>query len=170
MPQSITEVGTMRTDPRAAEVRSIVKQAFACFLGENGAKELAAAPPASRHAGRYGNYPNAAEPLRGRPDAPRRPAFPRIYDPAADASSANIAVDAPDAPPTSDASGAPPSLEIDETVLIDRGRCVARSYRAAGYMAMWLVAVGIVQFYDSCGQMLGTVNLFETLRPKRLVA
>ena len=51
--------------------------------------------------------------------------------------------------------------EIDETILIDQGRYVARSYRTQGYMAMWLVPVGIVQFYDDLGTMLTTVNLFE---------
>jgi hypothetical protein len=37
-------------------------------------------------------------------------------------------------------------------------------------MAMWLVAAGIVQFYDDRGRMLATINLFETLRPKRMAA
>jgi hypothetical protein len=60
--------------------------------------------------------------------------------------------------------------EIDETILIDQGRYVARSYRTEGYMAMWLVEVGIVQFYDDLGQMLATINLFELLRPQRMVA
>jgi len=59
---------------------------------------------------------------------------------------------------------------IDETILIDQGRYVARSYRTEGYMAMWLVDVGIVQFYDDLGQMLATVNLFELLRPQRMAA
>jgi len=62
----------------------------------------------------------------------------------------------------------PFSPEIDETILIDQGRYVARSYRTKGYMAMWLVDVGIVQFYDALGHMLATVNLFELLRPQRL--
>jgi hypothetical protein len=60
--------------------------------------------------------------------------------------------------------------EIDESILIDEGRYVARSYRTQGYMAMWLVAVGIVQFYDEEGQMLATINLFESLRPQRMAA
>ena len=60
--------------------------------------------------------------------------------------------------------------EIDETILIDQGRYVARSYRTQGYLAMWLVAVGIVQFYDDLGRMLATVNLFESLRPERMAA
>ena len=60
--------------------------------------------------------------------------------------------------------------EIDETILIDQGRYVARSYRTSGYMAMWLVAAGIVQFYDDRGRMLATINLFESLRPERMAA
>jgi len=64
----------------------------------------------------------------------------------------------------------PPGLEIDETILIDQGRYVARSYRTEGFMAMWLVEVGIVQFYDALGQMLATINLFKSLRPQRMAA
>jgi hypothetical protein len=62
------------------------------------------------------------------------------------------------------------SAEIDETILIDQGRYVARSYRIEGYLAMWLVPVGIVQFYDDHGRMLETINLFELLRPQRMAA
>jgi hypothetical protein len=61
-------------------------------------------------------------------------------------------------------------LEIDETILIDQGRYVARSYRIAGYLAMWMVPVGILQFYDERGRMLTTINLFESLRPQRMAA
>ncbi len=64
----------------------------------------------------------------------------------------------------------PTEEEIDETILIDQGRYVARSYRTQGYLAMWLVPVGIVQFYDELGTMLTTVNLFESLRPQRMAA
>ena len=37
-------------------------------------------------------------------------------------------------------------------------------------MAMWLVAAGIVQFYDARGRMLATIELFESLRPQRMAA
>lgn len=60
--------------------------------------------------------------------------------------------------------------ELNETILIDEGRLVARSYRTEGYLAMWLVEVGIVQFYDAEGEMLATVNLFESFQPQRLAA
>ena len=60
--------------------------------------------------------------------------------------------------------------EIDETILIDQGRYVARSYRMGKYLAMWLVEVGIVQFYDDQGEMLATINLFQSLRPQRIAA
>ncbi len=62
------------------------------------------------------------------------------------------------------------ALEIEETILIDQSRYVARSYRAEGYLAMWLVAVGLVQFYNQNGRMLASINLFESLRPQRLAA
>ena len=57
-----------------------------------------------------------------------------------------------------------------ETILIDEGRYVARSYRIDGFLAMWLVPVGIVQFYDIHGGMLLTINLFKSLRPQRMAA
>jgi hypothetical protein len=61
-------------------------------------------------------------------------------------------------------------LDVDETILIDDGCYAARTYKADGYMAMWLVGVGIVQFYDSQGNMLLTVNLLEELEPQRMAA
>ncbi|MBN1395706.1 MAG: hypothetical protein JW959_11845 [Pirellulales bacterium] len=60
--------------------------------------------------------------------------------------------------------------EIDETILIDDGRYSARTYKAHGCMAMWLVEIGIVQFYDATGNMLRTVNLLEELSPQRMAA
>lgn len=60
--------------------------------------------------------------------------------------------------------------ELNETVLIDDGMYRGRSYRRDGLMAMWLVEVGILQFYDADGNMLRTVNLFEELEPQRLAA
>ena len=83
------------------------------------------------------------------------PRFPRIYESGDDACAATFGQDPP---------------EISESIVIDEGRYVARSYRIEGYLAMWLVAVGILQFYDDCGRMLATINLFEALRPQRLAA
>lgn len=60
--------------------------------------------------------------------------------------------------------------DVDETIMLDEGRYVARSYRTEQYMAMWLISVGIVQFYDADGNMLCTVNLFEEYEPKRMAA
>jgi hypothetical protein len=61
-------------------------------------------------------------------------------------------------------------LDLDETILIDDGRYSARTYEADGHMAMWLLDIGIVQFYDPDGNMLRTVNLFEELEPQRMAA
>jgi hypothetical protein len=61
-------------------------------------------------------------------------------------------------------------LDLDETILIDEGRYSARTYKAAGFMAMWLLRIGIVQFYDAEGSMLLTVNLLEELAPVRMAA
>ena len=61
-------------------------------------------------------------------------------------------------------------FDLHEALLVDEGRYVARSYRAHGLMAMWLINVGIVQFYDAEGDMLRTVNLLKELEPQRLAA
>ena len=53
---------------------------------------------------------------------------------------------------------------------MDDGRYVARSYWVADYLAMWMIDVGLVQFYDGNGNMLRTVNLFEELEPQRMAA
>jgi hypothetical protein len=62
------------------------------------------------------------------------------------------------------------AASLDETILLDDGRYAARTYTVDGYMAMWLVEIGIVQFYDAEGNMLLTVNLLEELEPQRMAA
>ncbi len=65
----------------------------------------------------------------------------------------------------------PQSLfDLEEKIKIDRGKCVARSYQVDGLMAMWLMGIGIVQFYDADGNMLATVNLLEEAVPQRMAA
>jgi hypothetical protein len=61
-------------------------------------------------------------------------------------------------------------LDLDETLLVDQGRCAARSYAVGGLMAMWLVEVGLVQFYDAEGNMLRTVSLLDQPEPRRRAA
>jgi len=61
-------------------------------------------------------------------------------------------------------------LSLHETLLIKGGWYVARTYRADGLMAMWLLRAGIVQFYDAKGTMLRTVNLLKGLRPHPMAA
>ena len=53
--------------------------------------------------------------------------------------------------------------ELVETPVVDSGRCMARSYRVANLLAMWLVDVGILQFYDDQGRMLRRANLFAEI-------
>lgn len=60
--------------------------------------------------------------------------------------------------------------DMQENIRIDRGRCVARCYRVADMFAMWLIDCGVLQFYDSEGEMLHTVNLFTELQPQRAAA
>jgi hypothetical protein len=60
--------------------------------------------------------------------------------------------------------------DVQENIRIDQGRCVARCYRVADMFAMWLIDVGVLQFYDADGEMLQTVNLFTELQPHRAAA
>ncbi len=60
--------------------------------------------------------------------------------------------------------------DLDETILIDEGRCAARTYKIEGHMSMWLIEIGIVQFYNADGVMLRTINLLEELEPQRMAA
>jgi hypothetical protein len=60
--------------------------------------------------------------------------------------------------------------DLDERIVLDDGRYVARSYRIDEYLAMWMIDVGLVQFYDERGNMLRTVNLFEEIEPQRMAA
>lgn len=60
--------------------------------------------------------------------------------------------------------------DLDERVVLDEGRYVARSYRVDDFLAMWMIDVGLVQFYDQSGNMLRTVNLFEEIEPQRMAA
>ena len=61
-------------------------------------------------------------------------------------------------------------LDLEENILIDDGRYAGRSYRAGDLMAMWLIEVGLVQFYDADGNMLRTINLFEEVKPLKMAA
>ena len=60
--------------------------------------------------------------------------------------------------------------DLDERIMLDGGRYVARSYRVDDFLAMWMIDVGLVQFYDGDGNMLRTVNLFEEIEPQRMAA
>jgi hypothetical protein len=62
------------------------------------------------------------------------------------------------------------SFDLNETLLLHDGHYFARSYRAAGLMAMWFVDNGFVQFYDADGNMLRTVNLQRETGPQRKAA
>ena len=65
------------------------------------------------------------------------------------------------------------SVEVDdiqENIRIDRGRCVARCYRIGEMFAMWMIDVGLLQFYDADGEMLHSVNLFTEMQPQRAAA
>ncbi len=44
--------------------------------------------------------------------------------------------------------------EMVETILIRDGQYRGRSYRLAGWMALWLVESGLVQFFDAEGDLV----------------
>jgi hypothetical protein len=60
--------------------------------------------------------------------------------------------------------------DLAETILVDEGRAQARSYRIENLMAMWLIDIGIVQFYDDEGNMLRRTNLLAEIEPRRMAA
>jgi hypothetical protein len=162
----------MRTDPNADEVRGIVERVFAGFLQNRGA---GVSPARNDGAG-----VSPASKKHGSRDGRTTARFPRLFEPSPPAPlpSTGEGRRAPRhcLPSTGEGSFATQHSceelpdEIAETVIIDRGRYVARSYRTEGYLAMWLLAVGILQFYDDRGRMLATINLFESLRPQRMAA
>ena len=59
---------------------------------------------------------------------------------------------------------------VAETIIVDDGKCLARSYVADRLMAMWFVEEGIVQFYDSDGNLLRTANLLKKMEQQRSAA
>ena len=61
-------------------------------------------------------------------------------------------------------------LDLNESGVVDDGRCIARCYRVANYLAMWLKDVGILQFYDDRGRMLRRANLFAEIEPRSAAA
>lgn len=61
-------------------------------------------------------------------------------------------------------------LDLNETMRIDGGKLVARTYRTETMWAMWMIEIGLVQVYDDNGHMLRTINLFEELEPVRAAA
>lgn len=58
-------------------------------------------------------------------------------------------------------------LELDERISIHDGKVVARSYRHDQLFAMWLVDVGLVQFYDGDGALLQSVNVLYSPPTRR---
>jgi hypothetical protein len=54
----------------------------------------------------------------------------------------------------------------DETILIRDGKYRGRSYRTAGMLAMWMIEIGLVQFYSADGDMLATVSLNDRSAPQ----
>ncbi len=53
------------------------------------------------------------------------------------------------------------SRDPTETILIREGRYRGRSYRSDGMMAMWMIEIGLLQFYGADGEMLATIHLFD---------
>ena len=60
--------------------------------------------------------------------------------------------------------------ELQEHVRVEDGKIVAYCYEAANLFAMWMVQVGLVQFYDDRGTMLQTLDLKSTTAERRQAA
>ena len=59
---------------------------------------------------------------------------------------------------------------LRETILVDAGACMARTYTAGGYKAVWLLDEGILRFTNEAGQLLRIVNLYEEMPAARMAA
>jgi hypothetical protein len=62
------------------------------------------------------------------------------------------------------------SDDLNETIVISEGRYVGRSYRTERLCATWMIADGVIQFQDTDGRILQTVNLFRRKAGYRLAA
>ncbi len=60
--------------------------------------------------------------------------------------------------------------EIQETILVDSGNLMARTYLADDYQAVWLLDEGVLQFTNADGQLLRRVNLYEEMPAVRIAA
>ena len=49
-------------------------------------------------------------------------------------------------------------LDLQETLRLEGGKLLAPTARAGDFMAMWLLEVGLLQFYDAQGHMLFTIQ------------
>lgn len=61
-------------------------------------------------------------------------------------------------------------LDLNETIRVDAGKLVARTYSTDELWAMWMIEIGLLQLYDCEGRMLQSVNLLEELAPVRAAA
>lgn len=59
---------------------------------------------------------------------------------------------------------------LRETILIDRGRYLGRSYHLGRLEAVWYVEAGLLRFFDAQGRILRTINLFEKTVPHCVAA
>ncbi len=60
--------------------------------------------------------------------------------------------------------------DIEERVRMEGGRVVAYCYRADDLFAMWLIEIGLVQFYDQDGNLLQAFELLTETRADRRAA
>ena len=150
----------MRTDPRADDVRRLVEEVFIELAGGRKGE-------GGRRKAEGGGNSARAEAQRGKGAADPAPlstsAAPRRKD-----SPSGLRLHPSSFIPHPSPFRLPPPLE--ETILIEAGRCVGRSYRTGGYWAQWLIGLGLVQFYNVRGDMLATISLFRSLRPARMAA
>ena len=61
-------------------------------------------------------------------------------------------------------------VELEEHIRIEEGKAVAYCYRLEHLFAMWMVPIGLVQFYDDQGHMLDTLDMMAPASPERRAA
>ncbi len=49
--------------------------------------------------------------------------------------------------------------DLEQRVRVEAGKVVAYCYRAENLFAMWMVQIGLVQFYDGQGNLLQLLDL-----------
>jgi hypothetical protein len=62
------------------------------------------------------------------------------------------------------------SGDVQETIRIDVGHLLARTYKLGRMSAVWEIRSGLLRFFDARHNLLRSINLLEELSPQRMAA